>query len=1274
MKKTTSSKSHAMGRPVSYAPAPIRAAAMAFFATMLAWPASANFVIPDDPLTTGSRVPPNILFILDDSGSMAFDAMPASAVSNTWTTRTYVHNAVYYNPAKDYQPWVGADGHQLTGGTDYDAVYGSFNLVGGNTIDLADENSCRRYNKNQTPVGTDEFTSGGTEVCGGTQTFYVPKNTANTDPTYLGTQANYYRFQILPDRRVIRSELLAYSSDNTPGDPSTDTLGDSGTGTINAGSYRPAWNSWVIDVPANAYNLVISSSGGGGSGRAADLYVRRGADPTTGQYDHRGIASGNAEVVTVASPLEARYHVRLYAQTNFTGRVTVTYSYETRDGSTGCSISSSGTAWRNCTEITPTGRTAAAERQNYATWFSYHRTRMKAAKAGASAAFSELGNNVRVGFRTIWQRNGGQTTTNWPRQAVPIPVEYNDGLFEDVTISGTTHDNRSKWYSRLHNSIGQSGTPLHGALHQAGQYFSSDAATGPYGPQSGSAQLACRQNFTILTTDGYWNDWSNYPSGSRVGNADGTSSDTINEPSTGASYTYTASAPFSDSHGGSEGTLADVAMHYWKTDLREGMRNIVPTNGSTNPAFWQHMVTFGLSIGLTGNTGFRSVGEVPADYNAWPDPMPSENATRIDDLLHAAVNSRGAFVAASDPDEFTEGLRSALAAIVERTGSFSNVAANSTSLDAGTRVFQANYVSSVWTGELRSQPVSVSGGAETVDCSGPNQPANGWCASKGIPSSGRKVYTSNGHFDGVTRTPTTSNAIPLAFPSNATTAQLASLQRQGPLLPAPVSGANNAAYIAGARTLEQSQTGGYLRNRNHLLGDIIGSSPAFVPETNTIYVGANDGMLHAIDAANGNELFAYLPGIINWKALGNLSRPDYSHQYFVDGPVVVSSRQQTPGQNILVGALGKGGKGLFALDVTTPASFGASANIEWERADTPLGNMGLVLGRPILARVNDATAGKNAVLLGNGLNSTSGRAALIVLDLATGDVIREIAVGPTGTSNGLSAPTGVLGPDGRTLAYVYAGDMLGNVWKFDLTSAAPAEWSGTSLFTASAGGVSQPITGALTIATHPLTNQRWIFFGTGRYITAEDVGSVATQSMYGFVDDGTAIVRAGTGANLTQRTVEVTTGVTNGYPVRGFQEKTPLPAGSKGWFIDLPVAGERVVQDAQVVATFLITASIIPTGDACESGGSGFINALDAFTGTSAGGSYFDLDGDGTTTDEVVGDRPVGSVNVGGGMPTLPNLLRGRFVVGGSAGSDVRGTRTLSPRWDRASWREIRGE
>jgi len=1259
-----------------------RAAAAAFCATMLAWPAAANFDIPDEPLTAGSRIPANLMFILDNSASMT--TFPGTEMSNPDLSMvcrrqvdggscqnnpggldisdfTYTSNTIYFDPATQYLPWQTAVAGIRLSNASYTAAFSDAALA-----------------------------SGSTNLGNSVQTYYVPKDPSITTAAYLGNTANYYRYQILNNansNKVVRSELLnappagvlvpetetidltSYASFRTNGTNRWALAGSNGSNTNDAvpNNHRytysvTAANGWTIT------DFTVRLTGAGN----ASLYVQRNASPAInmGGNNATRCSSTNAntsnELCQFTNPQAGIWYVgvRGVSQLVSSNNIALTASYtQTRtiniDGSLGCGTSNANWEWRNCTEIA-TG--AEQVRANYANWYAYHRTRMKAAKAAASEAFSRLeGTNVRVGFRTI----NPQLT---PNRNYDIPVNSNGGIF----VNATGGQNRTNWYNRLHGATAGTGdgqyTPLRTALADAGEYFRTDD---PY-QSSTVTPLSCRQNFTILTTDGYWNRAFSRPTG-MAANPDGTS----------GPNGYVAEAPYSDTY---SNTLADVAMHYWKTDLQPGLANNVPTTAA-NPANWQHMVTFGLSLGARGTV--NPLGPYPGQTGglaSWPDPIAnhSDNTTseipaRIDDLLHAAVNSRGRFIAASNPSEFADGLEAALAAIEERTGSFSNVAANSTTLDAGARVFQANFVSGVWTGELRSQPVTLAGGVSAVDCSGTTQPTVGWCASKGIPTSGRNVYTSDGHFHDDGENPasfeqTTAAQPARSFPADATNDQLASLARTG------LSGEDNAAYIAGDRSRELSRPDGTLRNRNHLLGDIVGSSPAYVPGADgaagTVYVGANDGMLHAFDVTNGNELFAYIPGIINWHHLSTLSQPNYGHRFFVDGPVVVTSRQQTPGRNILVGALGKGGKGLFALDVTNPAAFGTGDNVKWELAETPEENMGLVQGRPLLAKVHSSGGSTDAVVFGNGLNSISGKAALIVLDLDTGDVIREIAVGPENVSNGLSAPTGVLGEDGVTLSHVYAGDMLGNVWKFDLTSDDPDAWSGTSLFTATnTAGQAQPISGGLTLAIHPRTNERWVFFGTGRYMLQEDIGSVAVQSMYGFVDDGTAIARSGTGANLTQRTIEVTGQVVNGYPVRGFQQNTPLPDGSKGWFIDLPAVGERIVQDAQVVSTFLITASVIPSGDSCESGGSGFINALDAFTGTSAGGSYFNLDGDGNTNEDVgQPPRPVGSVNVGGGMPTLPNLLRGRFVVGGSGGSDVRGTQTLAPRWDRASWREIRGE
>jgi len=1105
--------------------------ALAFAVTLLALPASAGIVLPNDPLTTETRVAPNVLFILDDSGSMAFDAMPANSISG-FAGRAYTINTVYYDPSRTYLSWQTADGGLMTGGTSYDAVYADFNIVGNATIDLADSSSCRKYNRNDD--ATSGTNSSGTEVCGGIQTFYVPKDPTQTGATYLNNQANYYRYQIHTDGRVVRS-----------------------------------------------------------------------------QYGTRVVGQANR----------------------------------------GCGNKT--TDWGTCEYVTPTtARDEAAERVNYATWFSYHRTRMKAAKAGAGVAFSKLGQNVRVGYRTIWGRNGTTTSTNWPTQNSPIPVNYNNGIFSDPNGITGANNNRSRWYDRLYGTIGFNGTPLHGALDNAGRYFSDSSSGGAYGPEAARDQYSCRQNFTILTTDGYWNSLSGLPG--EQDNQDGVK---ITGPGD-RSYQYLKGAPYASS---ASDTLADVAMRYWKNDLRTDLTNDVPTNGS-DPGFWQHMVTFGIAIGLAGNTGFKSVAEVPANFSSWPNPNDDEDGDRIDDLLHAAVNGRGQFVSAGDPEAFARGLSNALAAITERIGSFSNVSANSTSLDTGAQVFQASYISGVWTGQVAAYAVT-----NQVVSSDPT-----WRASEGVPTSNRKVFSSNG----------TAGTV---FPAGATTAQLAALTRTG-VNDYPVTAANNAAYIAGARNLEQSQ-GGSLRNRNYLFGDVVNSSPAYVKDTETIYVGANDGMLHAISAINGSELFTFIPSGINWSDLGQISRPDYAHRFFVDGPMVVSTRAQTPSQNVLVGALGKGGKGLFALDVTNPATFSARS-YKWETSASNA-NIGLVQSRPVIAKLND---GSTAVIVANGINSTNGHAVLMIYNLQTGALIKEIDTGVgsgvdgSASSNGLFAPTGWDADGNGTVDYVYGGDMLGNVWKFDISGAATSNWvvsGGAPLFQAvDSNGAAQPITSGLSVSMHPTTYQTWVMFGTGRLMTVGDMSNKSVQTLYGFIDDGSAKTRRGANANLTGRSV-VASGSYGGYPVRSFEPKTALPTGSKGWYVDLlqpgtngsTAQGERVVSDSQVVGDVLIVSSVIPTSEACQPDGKGYLNALDAFTGTSTGPSLFDLNGDGSYTDEVLtsdgAKLPIGSVDLGVGMPTLADVLRGIAVLGGSSGGrakvNVRETRNVG----RVSWREI---
>lgn len=1109
----------------------------AFGVTLLAGPVNAGITLPTDPLTTGVRVAPNVLFILDNSGSMKYTTLPDSVPATTGpnvATSAYTRNAIYYNPSITYQPWTLADGSLMTGGTSYSSAY-------------SDEVFVPYTGTGPGGTGTITTNSGTTNLQNDVQTFYVPKcvNLADGDATscldsntaagetYYAVGANYYRYQILTNGAIYRSEYLTY-------------------------------------------------------GASRKL---------------------------------------------------------TTDGTYGCSTNTNtnNLGWRNCVKGTPTGRLEAGEKTNFATWYSYHRTRYKAAKAGASAAFAELDmdSNVRVGFRTIWNDTNIPTTNsraNMPTPAVPIPVGYNNGLFTDTgtTISPKAYNNRTQWYNRLFTTTGSGTTPLRRSLTDAGEYFSGSGSTGAYGPESGADQLACRQNFTILTTDGYWNETYN---NSTIGDADGSVGSTITGPT--GSYTYRPVAPYTGGLASDNSpTLADVAMHYWRNDLRTdaGMENIVPSSAK-DPAFWQHMVTFTIGLGLVGTVDQNSVEAVLANGNAtvngaagWPTPA-NNKISAVDDLLHAAVNGRGTYVAASNPTAFASGLKAALAAVTERTGSFSNISANSASLSTGSMLFQASYVSGIWTGEVAAYPVNAQGASA----------APSWRASQGIPTTNRRLFTSDG-------------SQLLSFPGSITATQRTALTRTGGANVYPVTGDDNASYLAGNRSSEIAQ-GGILRNRNTLLGDVVGSSPFYSAETNALYVGANDGMLHAFNASTGAELFGFVPSGINWSKLGAVSRPDYGHDFFVDGPVVVSTRAQASGRNILVGALGKGGKGLFALDVTTPAS----PTFKWELGGSD-GDVGLVQSAPIIAQLNDGT---NALIVSNGINSSNGRAVLLIYNLSTGALIKKLdtevgsAVTDHADSNGLSAPVGWDGDGDGRVDYVYAGDMLGNVWKFDLSSSVSSGWGYSRIFSASyvnSSGtvVRQPITGGLTVAMHPTTYKTWLFFGTGRLMTTGDMSNADVQSLYGITDDGTTLVRNGSGANLTQRSA-VVVGTSGGKLVRAFETNAALPVDSKGWYLDLVVPpnataeGERVVSAAQILGgrqTVMVTSSVIPTASACQSDGRGYINALDAFTGTGLSSAFFDTNGDGSFADEVLtaadGQKvPIGSVDLGVGMGTLPNLMSG---------------------------------
>ena len=883
-------------------------------------------------------------------------------------------------------------------------------------------------------------------------------------------------------------------------------------------------------------------------------------------------------------------------------------------------------------------RTVAQEATNFANWFSYYRTRLLMAKTSASIAFGELKENYRIGFDTIGPS----------RNTFPIPVGTDGGLFRG--------QNRATWFSRLFGATDNGHTPLIPALDRAGQYYSDVSASGPWGPESGTAQTSCRPSFTILTTDGYWNDGA-----ASFGNEDNTAGATITGEG-GASYTYVPAKPYADAW---STTLADVAMHYWKTDLRPQLKNDVPVS-SKDPAFWQHMVTFGISIGMTGSLDPTS--DLPAltsGAKSWPNPMDREDLHRIDDLWHATVNSRGSFVAARNPVQFSTALRAALLDISARTANVSNVSSSSASLTTSTYLYQASFrtgsASGSWSGDVAAYKLDATGNLATAH--GSAVPT--WRAAENVPlPAARKIYFLRG--------------------SDTVEFNVANLSSAQKTL---LGGDDVVNYLRGDQSKEQAN-GGTLRNRYAVsnkapLGDVVDSSPVFDASTNTVYFGANDGMLHAVDAASGVERFAIVPTPL-FSTLRDLSDPLYPHHFYVDGEIAIANKSLL-GKSILVAALGRGGKAVFAVDVTDIAN----PKVLWEYTDAELG---LVLGRPIVARTNEA--GTWAAIFGNGVNSSSERSQLYALNLETGALLSRIDT-HAGGSNGMFGTRGWDDDGNGTLDYVYAGDRRGNLWKFDLTAASATQWktalgsiaAPAPMFVAKdASDNPQPITGGLTIALNPRHDSpsygsRWVFFGTGQFLTEADSSDKSVQSWYGVIDSGAAVSGARSTV-LRQRTI-ATEDLLAAPKKRKFSKAQPNDmAGKLGWYVDLTGAsntayGERAIATPQLLSPKVLNLSTyIPDADVCQPGGTGWVNVIDPFTGGALSSDFFGND--------------ASSIDTGIGGPGKSLLIgSGRLITGGgdqkgdgrcSGGAadcckTVNGISScpvnLDPATGRISWREM---
>jgi len=904
----------------------------------------------------------------------------------------------------------------------------------------------------------------------------------------------------------------------------------------------------------------------------------------------------------------------------------------------------------SCYSLVFLANESAEQQQNFANWFSYYRLRYFASRAGISEAFFDLPENIRVGYGAI---NSNNNTI--------------DGVTGNTLISGVRPFNtnrREQFLDWLQNKNVSGGTPLRTALKDVGTYYSRTDNPGPWGNTPGTndtnSHVECRPSYAILMTDGIWNG-----SNPSVGNSDGTPGPSHTNPDpTGSDFDYKAVSPFSDGH---SNTLADVAMEYWKNDLRPDLDDKVPTAG-IDEAFWQHMTTFTIGLGVEGSVSESDAFAAISNGNTinWPEPSSNAGSQNIDDLLHAAVNGRGGFASAQNPDEFSREISGFLDTVIARAETSSSAAAVSSAvLRTDSAGFFAGFRSEDWSGTLIG--FNFDSGSQIWDAEEQLRqtlPAN------------RNILTFNG-----------SNAVQLKDIQDLAAAQIAALNAD-PENPGQLDnlGSDRINWLRGAANVHPTFRDRSFTNESgttvrRLLGDIVNANPLFVgnpnygfrrlpgnegtsygafrsstdyqSRTKALYVAANDGMLHAFDSETGDELFAFMPGELlrpgpgkTHAQISSLIESDYDHRYFVDGtPTALDAYVDINGSSqwrtILVGTMGAGGRSVFAIDITDPTAV-TENSVLWEFSHPDLG---YGVSNAEIARLPN---GEWAAVFGNGYNGSDDSASLFVVRLSDGALIKqfETGAGGSGNSNGLAAPVLTSFPDGGAISqYAYAGDLKGNIWRFSFVEKQVSSWSVTKLFTATdQSGTPQPITSAPRLTVNPSDLDELILtFGTGSFIQTGDDTTDQVQSLYAIRDD---LNQSGLDrGDLLEQTITSQNGVqvartdgtgNNSYIVR--ETSSNVLTSEQGWYLDLiynsQKTGERVVSRSSypfgIFPDRVRFSTLIPDSNPCGSGRTGFIMDLNLISGAAPTDPVFDLDSDGEfTTGDLVGSG--GSGGSGGG-------------------------------------------
>ena len=1148
--------------------------------------------ISDAPLITQSEpVPPNIMFVLDDSTSMDYEVMtsqsggtfnqyryifddlgdnkipavvPFTVLSGDerglWRSQWHGYNRIYYNPAVTYEPWPRVT-EVYPGISEPDADPNnppSHINSPGVTADL----SAVYHQIADTAMNTiaDDQDAGTVFSTGWTQYEAVPVESA------VGG-----RFSMTN----LTGAYVIWESD-LPSDGQWEVRVWIAPFSVNDGNAQYAIQHTGAGSPAVVYvdQVAAGIPAHGGwvtlgtfsfdAGLAPRVEVRR-SPQSTGSFTFADAVEFRREGAVIQIPVAHYYQYSAleglpYLVTVDNGSIGY-FRFEDLNDDEQVVYGEIEAVAAPPADV-QSGRDYTAERQNFANWFTYYRRRSLTATDAMARALEAL-SGVRVGAYSI----NGQI-----QQAV-VPIDVDD---ENQTL-----DLLAELYefSRL---IIDEVSPLRTGLQAVGQYYDHSGN----GFAASPVEAACQHNFAVVFTDGFWN--GDDPG---VGNADGDQG-----------------APFADNYAD---TLADVAMLYWETDLATGLNDLVPPSG-IDRAEWQHMVTYAVALGVEGTLdrdSFSPWSNPPSDI-PWPDVHndPDERV-KIDDLWHATINSRGEFYTANDPEALADAFMEALTDIQARIASAASVAVGQgAEASEGTTIYLPTFTTDSWSGDIRAY-------AFDTDTGEINTNSYLWSAAEQLDTldwQERRIATYQDEND---------DGVAFDDLADLTADQQALLNNDQDLLD----------YLRGRRD-QELQNCGERRDRNRVLGDIVHGGPVLYG--GLLYAGGNDGMLHAFDAATGIERFAYIPGLV-FNQLAELSALDYNHRFYVDKAPCIQTISS--GSTLLVGGLGKGGKGYYALNVANAATISSQQEVvdmvAWEfpaggATDADLGysySPGFVV---------DTAAGW-VVIFSNGYNSANGNAVLFVLN--TDGTLRTKIDTRVGDCNGLSPPALVDVNNDDVVDYAYAGDLKGNLWKFDLTDPDAANWTlaytGPLFSARDAMGNPQPITTEPDVMKHCLGSLPGyiVAVGTGKYLGQSDIGDTSGQTIYGVWDYGDDDdnseflgVREGVGlsnqpgtVSLLEQSLEIPdasyafdgqsltlrfiTRRTAQWVVQADGDQQPNPSSvednNAGWFFDLPIAGERIINDPIIRDGKLLFTSTIPTTETCRAGGDAIFHEVDACSG-----------------------------------------------------------------------------